>query len=545
MQESTDRHDLNQNPADAKVRAGETIIRFEKISMQFPGVLANDQVSLEIKKGEVFALVGENGAGKSTLMNILYGLNEPTDGSVYIKGEKMENFKPMEAIKRGVGMVHQHFMLVPSFTVAQNIVMSKEPRKMKIFCDLKKADSEVRTLSREYGLAVDPKAVVGEISVGLQQRVEILKTLYRGADILILDEPTAVLTPQETEELFGVIRKIVREKDMTIIIITHKLYEVMAISDRVGVMRHGRLVGVEKTKDVDERTLASMMVGREVLFENIEKKGVPQDVMIEAKDLYVADNRGLMAVNGVSLQVRAGEILGIASIEGNGQSELIEALTGMRKVESGSFKIQGREASGKDPGAIRKMGLAHIPEDRIATGAAMPSTITENLIIGKERKEEFAARGIHLKRSTIERYAKELFEKFDLRGAGTETKVGSLSGGNMQKVVVAREFSLDTPVLVIAQPTRGVDVGAIEFIHRQIIEKRKQGCAILLASADLDEVFRLSDRIITMYEGRITGEFKAGEIDKKDIGYYMTGSRGQDAAEAAEAADKEGGTENE
>ncbi|MFR2965107.1 MAG: ABC transporter ATP-binding protein, partial [Anaerovoracaceae bacterium] len=310
-------------------------------------------VSLEIKKGEVFALVGENGAGKSTLMNILYGLNEPTDGSVYIKGEKMENFKPMEAIKRGVGMVHQHFMLVPSFTVAQNIVMSKEPRKMKIFCDLKKADSEVRTLSREYGLAVDPKAVVGEISVGLQQRVEILKTLYRGADILILDEPTAVLTPQETEELFGVIRKIVREKDMTIIIITHKLYEVMAISDRVGVMRHGRLVGVEKTKDVDERTLASMMVGREVLFENIEKKGVPQDVMIEAKDLYVADNRGLMAVNGVSLQVRAGEILGIASIEGNGQSELIEALTGMRKVESGSFKIQGREASGKDPGAIR------------------------------------------------------------------------------------------------------------------------------------------------------------------------------------------------
>ncbi|MFR0903541.1 MAG: ATP-binding cassette domain-containing protein, partial [Anaerovoracaceae bacterium] len=234
MQESTDRHDLNQNPADAKVRAGETIIRFEKISMQFPGVLANDQVSLEIKKGEVFALVGENGAGKSTLMNILYGLNEPTDGSVYIKGEKMENFKPMEAIKRGVGMVHQHFMLVPSFTVAQNIVMSKEPRKMKIFCDLKKADSEVRTLSREYGLAVDPKAVVGEISVGLQQRVEILKTLYRGADILILDEPTAVLTPQETEELFGVIRKIVREKDMTIIIITHKLYEVMAISDRVG-----------------------------------------------------------------------------------------------------------------------------------------------------------------------------------------------------------------------------------------------------------------------------------------------------------------------
>ncbi len=541
MHELNDGHDLIRNldrlsEAEMKTETDakqETIIRFDNISMQFPGVLANDQVSLEIKKGEVFALVGENGAGKSTLMNILYGLNTPTDGNVYIKGEKMESFKPMEAIKRGVGMVHQHFMLVPSFTVAQNIVMSKEPRKMKFFCDLKKADSQVRALSREYGLAVDPKAVVGEISVGLQQRVEILKTLYRGADILILDEPTAVLTPQETEELFGVIRKIVREKEMTIIIITHKLYEVMAISDRVGVMRRGKLVGVEKTKDVNEKILASMMVGREILFENIEKKGVPGDVMIEAKNIYAADNRGLMAVNGVSLEVRAGEILGIASIEGNGQSELIEALTGMRSVEAGSFEIQGIEAAGKSPGDIRKMGLAHIPEDRIATGAAMPSTITENLIIGKERNEEFSVKGVHLKRSSIERYAKELFEKFDLRGAGTETTVGSLSGGNMQKVVVAREFSLDTPVLVIAQPTRGVDVGAIEFIHRQIIEKRNQGCAILLASADLDEVFRLSDRIITMYEGRITGEFKAGQINKKDIGYYMTGSR------------EEGGEENE
>jgi len=503
----------------------DSIIKFENISMQFPGVLANDRVSLEIKKGEVFALVGENGAGKSTLMNILYGLNTPTDGSVYIKGEKIENFKPMEAIKRGVGMVHQHFMLVPSFTVAQNIVMSKEPRKMKVFCDLKKADSQVRELSKEYGLTVDPKAVVGEISVGLQQRVEILKTLYRGADILILDEPTAVLTPQETDELFTVIRNIVKEKQMTIIIITHKLYEVMAISDRVGVMRQGKLVGIEETKNVNEKILASMMVGREVLFENIEKTGSTGDVMIEAEDLHVADNRGLMAVNGVSLNVRGGEILGVAAIEGNGQSELLEALTGMRPVSAGSFKILGKNATGKTPGEIRKMGLAHIPEDRIATGAAMPSTITENLIIGKERKKEFAAGGVHLRRSTIERYAKNLFEKFDLRGAGIDTPVGSLSGGNMQKVVVAREFSLDTPVLIIAQPTRGVDVGAIEFIHRQIIEKRNQGCAILLVSADLDEVFRLSDRIITMYEGKITGEFKSGQISKADISYYMTGSR--------------------
>lgn len=493
--------------------------------MQFPGVLANDNVSLEIKRGEVFALVGENGAGKSTLMNILYGLHRPTDGSIYVKGEKIEKFKPMEAIEKGVGMVHQHFMLVPSFTVAQNIVLSREPKKMKFMYDLKKADREVKALSEDYGLAVDPKAVVGEISVGIQQRVEILKTLYRGADILILDEPTAVLTPQETEELFAVIKRIVKEKNMTVIIITHKLYEVMSISDRVGVMRRGKLVGVEETKNVNERMLASMMVGREVLFDNIEKTGEPGDVLIEADDLYVADNRGLMAVNGVSLKVRAGEILGIAAIEGNGQSELTEALTGMRPVEKGDFMIGGISAAGKDPRGVRKLGLAHIPEDRISTGVAMPSSIADNMIIGKERREEFAAKGIHLKRSSISRYAGELFEKFDLRGAGIDTEVGSLSGGNMQKVVVAREFSLDTPVLIISQPTRGVDVGAIEFIHKQIIEKRNNGCAILLISADLDEVFRLSDRIITLYEGKVTGEFEPGNIDKMEISYYMTGDR--------------------
>ena len=294
----------------------ESAVRFEKISMQFPGVLANDQVTFDIRKGEIFALVGENGAGKSTLMNILYGIHEPTDGNVYINGSKVEKFSPSEAISMGVGMVHQHFMLVPSFTVAQNIVMSREPRKSKVFYDLKAANSETLRLASEYGLEVDPEARVDEISVGLQQRVEILKTLYRGADVLILDEPTAVLTPQETEELFTVIRRIVREKQMTVIIITHKLYEVMAISDRVGVMRRGRLVGVEETKNVNERILASMMVGRDVLFDNIDKTGEPGEVLIKAEDIYAADNRGIMAVRGVSLQVRAGEVLGIAAIEG-------------------------------------------------------------------------------------------------------------------------------------------------------------------------------------------------------------------------------------
>lgn len=509
----------------------ESIVRFDNISMQFPGVLANDKVSFDIKKGEVFALVGENGAGKSTLMNILYGIHEPTDGAVYINGHKVEKFSPKEAIAMGVGMVHQHFMLVPSFTVAQNIVMSKEPRRMGIFYDLKEANRETERLVREYGLEVEPEAKVGEINVGLQQRVEILKTLYRGADILILDEPTAVLTPQETEELFAVIRRIVKEKQMTVIIITHKLYEVMNISDRVGVMRRGELVGVEETKNVDERILASMMVGREVLFDHIEKTGEPGEVKIKADNLYVTDNRGLLAVSGVSLEVKAGEVLGIAAIEGNGQSELIEALTGIRPVQRGSFYICGAKADGMNPGQIRKLGAAHIPEDRVATGVSLKSTITENLIVGKEKLPAFSKYKLHLKQSSIARYAREVAEKFDIRGGGVDIKTEDLSGGNMQKVVVAREFSFDTPVLIVAQPTRGVDIGAIEFIHKQIIDKRNQGCAILLVSADLDEIFRLSDRIITMFEGRVTGEFKSGEIDKMEISYYMTGHRDGEGGE--------------
>lgn len=509
----------------------ESIIKFENVSMQFPGVLANDDVSLDIKKGEVFALVGENGAGKSTLMKILYGINRPTSGKLYIKGEEIKNFKPEVAISKGIGMVHQHFMLVPSFTVAQNICLSKEPKKWGFFYDLKKANESVKDLVEEYGLFVEPTDKIMEIPVGIQQRVEILKTLYRGAEILILDEPTAVLTPQETKELFTVIKRMVKEKGMTVIIITHKLYEVMAISDRVGVMRQGKLVGVEETKNVNERILASMMVGRDVLLEALDRKGNLGEVLVETEDIFVTDNRGLMAVNGISLKVRAGEVLGIAAIEGNGQSELIEAITGMRHIEKGSIKVAGTDATKLTAGEIRKLGLAHIPEDRMTTGVSLKSSVTENLIIGKEREADFAVKGIHLKQSTVERYAKDLFEKFDIRGAGIGTEVGSMSGGNMQKVVVAREISFDTPVLIISQPTRGVDIGAMEFIHNQIMERRNAGCAILLVSADLDEVFRLSDRIITIYEGKITGEFNNGEISKMDISYYMTGNREGDEAD--------------
>lgn len=507
----------------------EPIVRFEHISQQFPGVLAVDDISLDIYPGEVFALIGENGAGKSTLMNVLYGLNEPTRGVLYVKGKRVEHQTPDQAISMGVGMVHQHFMLVGSFTVAQNVVLGVEPKRKMGLYDFAQAEQAVQKLSADFGLEIDPKAKVENLSVGQQQRAEILKTLYRGADILILDEPTAVLTPQETDELFRVIRGIVRDKGMTVIIITHKLNEVMAISDRVGVIRGGKLIGLRETKDVDERMLASMMVGREVLFEDLEKFGWVGRPLIQTENLEILSDRMLPAVKGVSLEVREGEILGIAGIEGNGQSELVEAITGMRPFQGGRVLIDGVDVRDKVPGEVRDLGLAHIPEDHLATGVSAKSSVEDNLLAGKQRMPEFAAGKVHLRRGAIREYAQRLFKKFDIRGANVDTETGFLSGGNIQKVVIAREFSLGARALIISQPTRGVDIGAIEFIHKSIVEKRNAGCAVLLVSADLDEVFRLSDRIITLYEGRITGSFRAGEIDKESIGYYMTGGRDKEA----------------
>ena len=511
----------------------DAIVGLKHITVDFPGVRANDDVSLEIRKGEIFALVGENGAGKSTLMNVLYGIVTPTAGQVEIKGKPVANFDPKNAIAAGVGMVHQHFMLVPSFTVAQNIVMSREPRKWGVFYDEREANARVAALSREYGLQVDPQAVVGKISVGLQQRVEILKTLYRGADVLILDEPTAVLTPQETEELFEVLRRVVREKEMTVIIITHKLYEVMAVSDRVGVMRQGKLIAVENTASVTQQTLAEMMVGREVTQVHRRTGGVPGEVLVQVEDLQVFDDRGLPAVRGLSLRVRAGEILGIAAVEGNGQSELLEAITGMRPYSGGKVSINGRDIQGLSPGQVRALGLAHVPEDRLSTGVSPLASITDNLLVGRHKEPAHTRFGFHIHRGAVGAYARALFEKFDIRAADLDVEVGSLSGGNMQKVVIAREFSADASVLVISQPTRGVDIGANEFIHSAILDKRDQGAAVVLCSADLDEVLRLSDRIITIYEGRITGEFSADDATTKaQIGYYMTGSREEAAHEA-------------
>ena len=494
--------------------AEDNVVSFRHVSMQFPGILANDDVSLSIRRGEVFAVVGENGAGKSTLMNILYGLNTPTGGEVLVNGEKIESFSPANAIAHGIGMVHQHFKLVPSFTVAQNIVLNNEPRR-GIFYDFKRANQLVEELQTTYGLKVPTTERVRNLSVGQQQRVEILKTLHRGTKVLILDEPTAVLTPQETDELFAVIRRMVRETEMTIIIITHKLYEVMAISDRVGVMRAGKLVGICNTKEVNERILSGMMVGKDVLMEPLPHPSVEnKEIAIETENLQVTDNRGLSAVRGIDLQVHRGEILGIAGIEGNGQSELIEAITGMRPVSGGTMRILGKDIRGMDPGQVRKLGLAHVPEDRLATGISAPADLTDNLLTGKHKEAPFAFRRFHQKHREMKKQAQDLFEQYDIRGAGLDVPAGSLSGGNMQKVVVAREFSFEAPVLIISQPTRGVDIGAMDFIHHQIMEQRNRGCAILLVSADLDELYRLSDRMVTIYEGRLTGEFDPVTVQK-------------------------------
>ncbi len=506
-----------------KYGVAEKLIEVKNITKRFPGVVANDKVNLSIEEGEIHAIVGENGAGKSTLMNIIYGLYEPTEGEILFKGKPIKINSPLDAINLGIGMVHQHFMLVPSFTVAENIVLGTEPRKNKIFMDYEKAISITEELSETYGLAVDPHMKVELLSVGIQQRIEILKVLYKGADILILDEPTAVLTPQESDELFNVIRRLVEDLGKTVIIITHKLQEVLAISHRVSVMRQGKMVGTLETKEANEGILAEMMVGREVLFEQLDKKETFKEEVLLVEGLRARDNRGLVALNGVSFNLRRGEVLGIAGVEGNGQSELVEVLTGLRKTEEGRILINGVDASNKSPKEIRNLGIAHVPEDRLSTGLSTEATIWENLIMGLQHEEPYATRGIHMNEKKIKDRANRLIDEFDIRTPSSDLTAGKLSGGNMQKMVIAREFSFDTPILIIAQPTRGVDVGAIEFIHSQIIEKRNDGVAILLVSAELDEIFRLSDRIITFYEGEITGEFLKDQISKQEIGIYMTG----------------------
>src|SRR6056297_2873362 len=506
----------------------EELIRFEKIRKEFPGVVANNDIDLTINKGEIHAIVGENGAGKTTLLKILYGMHQPTAGKIYIEGQEEKIASPAQAIKMGIGMVHQHFMLIPSFTIAENIVLGYEPRQKSIFTDFKKAEKITEQLQAEYGLAVDPLQKVEDVSVGIQQRIEILKVLYHGAEILILDEPTAVLTPQETEELFEVIKTLVKEKNKTVIFITHKLNEVMNISDRVTVMRDGKKLQTMATETATKEKIAELMVGREVLLSELEREAKSGDVKLEVQAINARDNRNLKAVKDISFKVHSGEILGIAGVEGNGQSEMVEVITGLRELESGKIMINSRDLSKSSSGEIRRNGVAHIPEDRLKNGMSKEATIAENLLMGKQYQKDFAANKIHLKQQAVKKEAANLIEEFDIRTPSAEVSAGSLSGGNMQKMVIAREFSFDSLILLISQPTRGVDIGAIEFIHHEIRNNRTEGCAVLLISAELDEIMRLSDRILTIYEGEITGEFTNDEdLSKQEIGLYMTENRGE------------------
>jgi simple sugar transport system ATP-binding protein len=509
-----------QRPAALPFSADGEILQAVGIVKRFPGVVANDHVNFSLRRGEIHAILGENGAGKTTLMNILYGLYHPDEGEIYVKGQPVELRRPNDAIRLGIGMVHQHFMLVPVFTVAENIILGQEIRRGP-FLDLRRAVQEVRELSRRYGLEVDPEALVKDLPVGVQQRVEILKALYRNADILILDEPTAVLTPQETEELFRVMRHLQRQ-GVSIIFITHKLKEVLAVADRITVLRNGRVVGVLTPEEADEAHLAAMMVGREVMLTVEKAPARPGEEVLRVEDLRVRDDRGALAVDGVSFSVRAGEILGIAGVQGNGQTELIEALVGLRPVAGGRVFLLGEEVTGRPPRALIDRGMAHIPEDRQKHGLVLPYSVADNLVLNAYDRPPFA-RGLQRQPQAILEHARRLIALYDIRTPSPYTPARNLSGGNQQKVIAARELSRPIRLLVANQPTRGLDVGATEYIHRKIVEMRDQGVAVLLVSTELDEIFSLSDRIAVMYRGRIVAVLEAAEATLQQVGLLMAG----------------------
>src|SRR5438477_4899053 len=497
------------------------------ITKEFPGIVANDGVSFELARGEVHALLGENGAGKSTLMNILYGLYKADAGEIVLRGKPVTFTSAKDAIEAGIGMVHQHFMLIPVMTVAENIVLGNEPVREGLLLDEAGAEERVRQLSQQFGLAVDPAALVSQITVGQQQRVEILKALYRGADILILDEPTAVLTPQEATELFGIINSL-KAEGKSIIFISHKLNEVLEIADRITVLRRGKKIDTVPRAGATEDSLARMMVGREVLLRVEKPPATPGEPILEVKDLEVLDSRGLPAVRGMSFQVLAGEIVGVAGVDGNGQTELIEAITGLRKPAAGTIEIAGREISRASAREMLDAGVGHIPEDRQRRGLVLEFSIAENVALHDYCFEPESRWGWLYPQRMIER-ATTLIRDFDVRGGGPRTRAGALSGGNQQKVVLAREIERDPKVLIAAQPTRGLDVGAIEFVHRRLIEERDEGRAILLVSLELDEILSLSDRILVIYEGRIVGEYSPA-VTEEELGVAMTGGGRNKAA---------------
>jgi ABC-type uncharacterized transport system ATPase subunit len=508
------------------VPADDLVLELKGIRKEFPGIVANDDVDLDIRRGEVHALLGENGAGKSTLMNILYGLYSADAGEISLHGKRVEFASARDAIQAGIGMVHQHFMLIPVMTVAENIVLGVEPHQGPLL-DERGAERRVSELSRQYGLLVDPTALVADITVGQEQRVEILKALYRGADILILDEPTAVLTPQEAGELFGIIRSL-QADGKSIIFISHKLNEVLEIADRITVLRRGRKIETVPREGATEASLARAMVGREVLLRVDKAPAKPGDVLLAVEDLHVRDDREIPKVRGLTFSVCAGEIVGIAGVDGNGQTELIEAITGLRKAESGTITVAGsayRDASARE---MLDAGVGHIPEDRQRRGLVLEFSIAENIALHDYAEPPDARWGWMFPKRLAARAAR-LIKEFDVRGGGPLTRAGGLSGGNQQKLVVAREIARDPKVLIAAQPTRGLDVGAIEYLHRRIVTERDEGRAVLLVSLELEEILSLSDRILVIYEGEIVGEH-TGDVSEQEIGLEMLGGTEKTAA---------------
>ena len=507
--------------------AHENVIEMREITKIFGEFVANDKINLELRKGEIHALLGENGAGKSTLMNMLAGLLEPTRGEIVVNGKSEKLDSPSKAASLGIGMVHQHFMLVEAFTVAENIILGSEVTNKGIL-DLKKANADILELSERYGLAVDPTAKVEDISVGAQQRVEILKTLYRGADILIFDEPTAVLTPAEILELMDIMKTLVKE-GKSIILITHKLDEIRAVADRVTVIRRGKSIQTVSIEGATNKDLAEMMVGRSVSFVTEKEEAQPKEVVLQISDLVVNENRGVPAVKELSLDVRAGEIVGIAGIDGNGQSELIQAITGLRKVKSGSIKIKGQEVVGLSPRKITEMNVSHVPEDRHRDGLVLEMMLSENIALQTYYKEPLSKNGV-LNYNQINSYARNLMEEFDVRAANEIVPASALSGGNQQKAIIAREVDRNPDLLIVSQPTRGLDVGAIEYIHKRLIGERDKGKAVLVVSFELDEILNLSDRIAVIHDGKIQGIVKPSETNKQELGILMAGGEIKEAS---------------
>ncbi|MBC7219538.1 MAG: ABC transporter ATP-binding protein [Hadesarchaea archaeon] len=512
-----------------KVKPGEVILEMRGITKRFPGVLANDHVDFEIRAGEIHALLGENGAGKTTLMNILYGLYQPDEGQILIRGKPVTIRSPKDAIDLGIGMIHQHFMLVDPLTVTENVVLGLKSSKEPLL-DLDVAEKRIIELSKKYGLKVDPKARIEQLSVGERQRVEIIKALYRGAQILILDEPTAVLTPPEVKELMKMMKKMAKEGLAVIPFITHKLPEVMEVSDRVTVLRRGRVVGTIPTKRTNKSDLAKKMVGREIYFGVKRKKVKPGKVVLSVKDLEALNDKGLPALRKVSFEIREREILGVAGVSGNGQRELAEVITGLRKATGGRVIILGKDVTNKSPKEITSQGVGHIPEDRVGTGLVMNFTVAENLILGSQSEPPFVNRWFlpfnkkwFLDKNEINKYADQLIKEYDIKTPSRDTPARNLSGGNLQKLILARELSRKPKLLIANQPTRGLDVGATEFIQSKLEEQKEKGTAILLISEDLDEIMSLSDRIAVIYEGQIVGIVPAEKAKIKDIGLMMAG----------------------